>query len=162
MLFRSYNCILIDLDMQFGTSALALDLETGRGLRDIVSSPHRVDGLMIASSITVESDLFSVLSAEEAVDEQVEIDSSAIAALLKEMKSNFDFVVVDLPRHLIAAQKRLLSSAHQIVLVTELSLSGIRDTLRIRSSIQSLGFAGKVLVVASRVDTSSGPIDQAA
>ncbi len=63
------DCALLDLDLQFGTSALALDLEPGRGLRDIVNSPHRVDGLMIASSMVSESDQFSVLGAEEAVDE---------------------------------------------------------------------------------------------
>ena len=40
---------LFDLDLQFGTSSLALDLDPGHGLRDIVSSPNRVDALMIAS-----------------------------------------------------------------------------------------------------------------
>ena len=92
------SCALLDLDLQFGTSALALDLEPGRGLRDIVNSPHRVDGLMIASSMVNESDLFSVLGAEEAVDEFVPMDAGAITALLKEMKGNFDFIIVDLPR----------------------------------------------------------------
>ena len=156
-----FNCVLLDLDMQFGTSALALDLEPGRGLRDIVSSPHRVDGLMIASSMTVESDQYSVLGAEEAVDEHIEVDSSAITALLKEVKPNFDFAIVDLPRHLIAAQKRLIASANTIVLVTELSLAGIRDTLRIRTAIMALGFTGKIIIAASRVDSSFGQMTPA-
>src|SRR5262249_19732140 len=115
------NCALLDLDLQFGTSSLALDLEPGRGLRDIISSPHRVDGLMIASSMVSESESFSVLGAEEAVDEAVPMDGGAVTALLKEMKGNFDFLIVDLPRHLLAAQKRLLTAAHEIVLITELS-----------------------------------------
>ena len=105
-------------------------------MRDIVSSPHRVDGLMIASSIVPESERFPVLGAEEAVDEVVPMDGGAITALLKEMKGNFDVIIVDLPRHLFAVQKRLLASAHDIVLVTELSLAGIRDTLRIKNAPQ--------------------------
>ena len=60
---------LLDLDLQYGTSALALDLEPGRGLRDIVSSPQRVDSLMIASSMAAESESFSILGGEEAIDE---------------------------------------------------------------------------------------------
>ena len=148
------NCALLDLDMQFGTSSLSLDLEPGRGLRDIVSSPQRVDSLMIASSMTSESDLFSVLGAEEAVDEHIEIDSGAITALLKDIKTNFDCVVIDLPRHLIAAQKRLLATAQDIVLVTELSLAGIRDTLRIKTAIASLGFNGQLHIIASRTNTA--------
>ncbi|MFY9288656.1 MAG: AAA family ATPase [Alphaproteobacteria bacterium] len=156
-----FNCALLDLDLQFGTTSLSLDLEPGRGLRDIVNSPHRVDGLMIASSIVPESDQFSVLGAEEAVDEFVQMDSGAISALLKEMMGNFDYIVVDLPRHLLAAQKRLFASANQIVLVTELSLAGIRDTLRIKTALASLGCSGTLTVVASRLGPSrTGQVDQ--
>ncbi len=144
------NTVLLDLDMQFGTSALSLDLEPGRGLRDIVSSPHRVDGLMIASSIVAESEHLSVLGAEEAVDDHVTMDSGAISALLKEMMGNFDCVIVDLPRHLIASQKRLLASAHEIIIATELSLAGIRDTLRIKTALNAMGSNATVTVVASR------------
>lgn len=151
-----FNCALLDLDLQFGTTSLALDLEPGRGLRDIVNSPQRVDGLMIASSIVPESDQFSVLGAEEAVDEFVQMDSGAITALLKEMTSNFDYIVVDLPKHLLAAQKRLLTSAHEIVLVTELSLAGIRDTLRIKTALTSLSCTATLTVVASRTGPARG------
>ncbi len=56
------TCALLDLDLQFGTSSLSLDLEPGRGLRDIVNAPDRVDSLMIASSLVPESDQFMVLA----------------------------------------------------------------------------------------------------
>jgi len=158
-----FNCALLDLDLQFGTTSLALDLEPGRGLRDIVNSPQRVDGLMIASSIVPESDQFSVLGAEEAVDEYVPMDSGAITALLKEMMGNFDYIVVDLPKHLLASQKRLLTTAHEIVLVTELSLAGIRDSLRIKTALNSLSCTGNLTVVASRVGQGrTGQVDPAA
>ncbi len=137
-----FNVALLDLDLQFGTSSLALDLEPGHGLRDIVSSPHRVDGLMIASSMVSESEQFAVLGAEEAIDEVLPMDNAAITALLKEMRGDFDFIVVDMPRHLFASQKRLLATAHEIVLVTELSLAGIRDTLRIKTALKQSGFHG--------------------
>lgn len=155
-----YNCALLDLDLQFGTSALALDLQPGRGLRDIISSPHRVDALMITSSIVQESEHFSVLGGEESVDEPVLIESSAIAALLGEMRHTFDFIFVDLPRHLLASQKRLLTSAHTIILVTELSLAGIRDTLRIKTALANLGYTGTVRCLATRVHTTRpGQVD---
>lgn len=154
---------LLDLDLQFGTSSLALDLEPGHGLRDIVNSPHRVDSLMIASSMVAESEQFSVLGAEEAVDEFVPTDSSAITALLKEMRDNLDFIIVDLPRHQLPGQKRLLAAAHEIVLISELSLAGIRDTLRIRTALKNLDCTGNISVVVSRVGASRpGQLDQPA
>jgi pilus assembly protein CpaE len=154
--------VLLDLDLQFGTSSLALDLEPGRGLRDIVGSPHRVDALMIASSIVPESDLFSVLGAEEAVDEVVQMDGGAITALLKEMKNNFDVILVDLPRALLPGQKRLLAASHEIVIVSDLTLAGIRDTLRIKSAVTSLGTDARLTILASRASAShAGQIDRA-
>ena len=156
------NVALFDLDLQFGTSSLALDLEPGRGLRDIVSSPNRVDGLMIASSIVPESERFSILGAEEAVDEVVPIDGSAITALLKEMKGNFDVIIIDLPRHMLATHKRLMAAAHEVVLVSDLTLAGIRDTLRIKSALTSLGCAARLTIAVSRTNASgAGHISQA-
>ena len=148
------NVVLLDLDMQFGTSSLALDLQPGRGLRDIVSSPNRVDGLMIASSLVSESDNFVILGAEEAVDEVVPIDGGAITALLSEMKRNFDAILIDLPRSMLASQKRLAVAAQEIVLISDLTLAGIRDTLRIKSALTALGCTARLTIVAARVNAS--------
>src|SRR3546814_6663310 len=38
---------LLDLDVHFGTGALTLDLEPGRGLIDAIDNPSRIDGLFI-------------------------------------------------------------------------------------------------------------------
>src|SRR3546814_20570616 len=38
---------LLDLDVHFGTGALSLDLEPGRGLTDAIENPSRIDGLFI-------------------------------------------------------------------------------------------------------------------
>jgi pilus assembly protein CpaE len=149
---------LLDLDLQYGTSALSLDIEPGHGLRDVVSSPQRVDSLMIAGAMINESDTFSVLSAEESIEDIVHIDPYAITALLKEMKMTHQAVILDMPRHLVTTQKRVLATAHEIVLITEMSLVGIRDTLRIRTALKNLGSIGRITQVASRV----GPAHPAA
>ncbi len=157
------HCALLDLDLQYGTSALALDLEPGRGLRDVLGSPQRVDSLMVASSIVAASEQFSVLSAEESIEDIVPIDSTAITALLREMRGNFDFVVVDLPRQMLATQKRLLATAHEILLVTELSLAGIRDTLRIKNALHSLGGSAHISLTVGRAGPAHpGQVDQTA
>lgn len=145
------KCALLDLDLQYGTSALALDIEPGHGLRDVLSSPQRVDGLMIAGAIINESDSFVIMSAEEAVEEIFHVDPNAVMALLKEMKSGYNAIVIDMPRHLISTQKRVLATAHEIVLVTEMSLVGIRDALRIRSTLKTLGSSARILQVATKI-----------
>ncbi|NCC04101.1 MAG: hypothetical protein EOM37_08675 [Proteobacteria bacterium] len=151
------KCALLDLDLQFGSSALSLDIEPGHGLRDVVSSPQRVDGLMIAGAMINEHDNFAVLGAEEALDESIHVDTTAIAALLKEMRTNYRAVLIDLPRHLIPSQKRLLATAHEIVLVTEMSLIGIRDVLRIRTVIKGLGSSARITHIATKIGANRPP-----
>lgn len=148
---RHVNTALIDLDLHFGTAALALDIEAGRGMRDILSSPSRVDSLMIASSMITAGEKLTVLSAEESVDEAVGVDSAALAAVIQDIRGNFDVVVIDLPRHHLPVHRKLLGDASAILLVTEQSLSGIRDTLRIKTSLKALNVTAPVLVIASRV-----------
>jgi pilus assembly protein CpaE len=41
---RRRRCALLDLDLQFGTAALALDLEPSNGLREALEHPSRIDG----------------------------------------------------------------------------------------------------------------------
>ena len=44
---------LIDLDLVFGTATLALDLMPGRGLREALENPERIDPLFIGSAMIV-------------------------------------------------------------------------------------------------------------
>jgi pilus assembly protein CpaE len=141
---------LIDLDLQFGNGALALDVEPSRGLRDIVSSPTRVDSLMVASAMIASGSKLSVLSAEESVEEPVQMDAGAVQAVMEEMRENFDYVIVDVPRHLVATQRRLMAEASAVIIVTEQSLVGIRDTLRLKMALKSIDPTLPLLVVAAR------------
>lgn len=145
------KCALLDLDLQYGTSALALDIEPGHGLRDVLSSPQRVDSLMIAGALINENENFGILSAEESIEEVIHVDPNAIMALLKEIKTTYRAVFIDLPRHMVATQKRLLATAHEIILVTEMSLVGIRDTLRLRTTLKGLGSTARITQVATRI-----------
>jgi pilus assembly protein CpaE len=54
---------LLDLDVHFGTGALALDLEPGRGLTDAIENPSRIDGLFIERAMVRANDKLCVLSA---------------------------------------------------------------------------------------------------
>ncbi len=155
--------VLVDMDLQFGNTALALDLEPGRGLRDVVGSPQRVDALMIAGALVPESEKLSLMGAEESLDEFIHIDGTAITALMRELKISHRCVIVDLPRHLLMTQKKLLGMAQEIVIVTEMSLVGIRDTLRIEALIKGAGSGARISVIAGKTGaTRPAAVDEAA
>lgn len=92
----------------------------------------------------------SVLSAEELVEESAPLDAAALQAVLQEMRENFDYVFVDVPRHMISTQRRLIAEASAVIVITEQSLVGIRDTLRIKMALKSIDPTLPVLVVTAR------------
>src|SRR5207302_8126765 len=122
---------LIDLDLQFGNLALGLDLEPGRGLREALEHPERIDSLLITGAMNGTTERLRVLAAEEPLDDHPQLDPASVDPLLAALDENFDCIIVDLPRTLDGMARRLLARADTIVIVTDLSLTAMRDTQRL-------------------------------
>jgi pilus assembly protein CpaE len=144
---------LLDLDVHFGTGALTLDLEPGRGLTDAIENPSRIDGLFIERAMVKASDKLSVLSAEAPINSPVMTDGAAFFQLQEEIRSAFECTVVDLPRSMLVNYPHLISDVQVAVLVTELTLAAARDAIRIISWFKSNAPHTQLIVVANRVPT---------
>lgn len=142
---------LLDLDVHFGTGALALDLEPGRGLTDAIENPSRIDGLFIERAMVKASDRLAVLSAEAPIHSPMMTDGSAFYQLQEEMRAAFECTVIDLPRGMLVQHPHLMSDIQVAVVVTELTLAAARDTIRILSWLKSNAPQTSVIVVANRV-----------
>ncbi len=142
---------LLDLDVHFGTGALALDLEPGRGLTDAIENPSRIDGLFIERAMVRANERLSVLSAEAPINQPLMTDGTAYFQLQEEMKNAFESTVVDLPRHMLIQYPHMVHDAHVAVVVSELTLAATRDTIRILAWLKSNAPQTKVIVVSNRV-----------
>jgi pilus assembly protein CpaE len=146
---------LLDLDIHFGTGALSLDLEPGRGLTDAIENPSRIDGLFIERAMVRANEKLSVLSAEAPINQPMLTDGSAFFQLQEEMRSAFESTVLDLPRPMLVQYPHLVHDAHVAVVVTEFTLAGTRDTIRILSWLKANAPQSRVIVVANRALSSS-------
>lgn len=142
---------LLDLDVHFGTGALALDLEPGRGLTDAIENPSRIDGLFIERAMVRASEKLAVLSAEAPISTPVLTDGTAYYQLQEEMRAAFECTVIDLPRMMLVQHPQLVADVNAAVLVTELTLAAARDTIRLLSWMRSNAPGMQVTVLASRV-----------
>lgn len=152
---------LVDLDLQFGTMALDLDLEPGHGLCEALAHSNRVDGLFLKSAMVNESANLSLLASEEPLDRAVEINPEAAALLFEQLRRNYSYVVVDLPRALLSASRDLIAKATDVMVVCDLSLASVRDTLRVISYIREGSPVAKVSVIANRAANGRGQIPKA-
>ncbi len=142
---------LLDLDVHFGTGALSLDLEPGRGLTDAIENPSRIDGLFIERAMVRANDKLCVLSAEAPINQPLLTDGSAFFQLQEEMRAAFESTVLDLPRPMLVQHPHLVHDAHVCVVVVEFTLAATRDAIRILSWLKANAPQSRVIVVANKV-----------
>lgn len=126
-----HSTVLMDFDPQQGTAALELDILPGRGLRDALEKPERIDALFMDRMMVKCSDHLAILAAEESLDQTVHAQEAAADRLIGEARLRHDFLVIDLPRALTPFARRALAQADTALVVTELHLAGLRDALRL-------------------------------
>ncbi len=141
---------LVDLDLYFGTTALALDLEPGRGFREALETPNRIDGLFIERAAVRVGERLFVLDTEEDMSRAIRPDPDAVDLLLEKMRQSFERVVVDLPRAALAGGG-VAGAASDLVLVGDLSLAGMRDMLRLREYLAKAAPDSRLHLVVNRV-----------
>jgi pilus assembly protein CpaE len=142
---------LLDLDVHFGTGALNLDLEPGRGLTDAIENPSRIDGLFIERAMVRANDKLCVLSAEAPINQAMLTDGSAFYQLQEEIRHAFEGTVIDLPRHMLVQHPHLVNDVQVVIVVVEFTLAATRDAIRILSWLKANAPQAKVIVVANKV-----------
>lgn len=148
---------LLDLDVHFGTGALALDLEPGRGLTDAIENPSRIDGLFIERAMVKASEKLAVLSAEAPINSPLVTDGAAFYQLQEEMRAAYECTVIDLPRGMLVQHPHLMNDVQTAVIVTAFTLAAARDTIRLLSWMKSNAPNTQVTVFANGVQASGQP-----
>lgn len=151
---QGHSTGLLDLDVHFGTEALAMDLEPGRGLTDAIDNPSRIDGLFMERAMIKANERLSILSAEAPMNSPVLTDGSAFSRLQEEFRAAFDNTVIDLPRSMLIAYPHLMHDVNVAVIVTELTLAAARDSIRILAWLKQNAPHCKILIVANNVQSA--------
>ena len=151
---------LLDLDVHFGTGALALDLEPGRGLTDAIENPGRIDGLFIERAMIRANDHLAILSAEAPMNSPLMTDGAAFVQLEEEFRVAFEMTVIDMPRNMLINFPNLLTDVNVALVVVEMTLASARDTIRILSWLKQNAAHVQPLIVANKVQAGMAEISK--
>ena len=146
---------LLDLDVHFGTGALTMDLEPGRGLTDAIDQPSRIDSLFLERAMIKANDKLSLLSSEASIGSPIMTDGNAFFQLQEEFRAAFENTVIDLPRNMLINYPQLLVDVNVIVLVCEMTLASARDTIRILAWLRTNAQHCRILLVANKVQSAN-------
>jgi pilus assembly protein CpaE len=124
--------LLIDFDLHYGSLMLALDLEAIDALREALDQPDRIDSLFIQQVAQKKSDFLYAIGAEEPPGGGFQARPHAAADFLRSVHRRFRWIVTDVPRGDPVMQRQVIEASTDIVLLTDLSLPGVRDTMRLQ------------------------------
>ena len=146
--------------MESAHSSHSLHAEIARRL-GVTRPPARIDSLFISSAMAKVSDHLSVLATEETLRLETNFDPSAIDVLFEALSRGNECVVIDLPRPAFAVRERVLQQVTDVILVTELTLAGLRDSIRILSSVDEAAPNVPITVIANRSGGSHEAVKKA-
>jgi len=142
--------LLLDLDLQNGDCALALNLRPTPGLREALTSPLRIDNVFLDRVVAVHSERLFVLSAEEPLRADAEFEAEAVETLVGALRTQFHYVIADVPRIPAAPFRRALDIADIRVVVADQTLRSVRDAVRLRDALGDGDAAHRNLLVVNR------------
>lgn len=147
---------VLDLNLQFGDAALFLsDARPVSNVAEVARNIARLDAELLRSAMLPVRDNLMVLPALDDLAHAFEVKASHVGAIIKQARSIFDFVVIDVGRSMDALTLQALDLADRIFPVVQLTLPHIRDAKRLRDLFRSLGYpASKIHWLVNRHEKS--------
>lgn len=127
---------LVDLDLWFGTDALALNLQPRQTAGAALADASRIDEVLVDRSLEKASETLLVLGSDAAPDRAEPPDEEALERLLDVLRRKADIVVVDLPRLWAPWVKMVLGEAAEVVLVAAPDLVNLRNARAVTAALK--------------------------
>jgi pilus assembly protein CpaE len=117
---------LLDLDLQFGSAALALDLDDQVNLGDLIESGTRRDGALLRSVMGHHKAGIDVVAPPRDVKPLAALDAGSANELLALARAEYSSVIVDLPLAWTDWSHAVLRGSDLVVLVIGPEITDIR------------------------------------
>ena len=153
----AHSTVLVDLDIQFGDVASALDLDPEYALPDTVHGPASRDSMVLKTFLTQHSTgLYVICGARTPADSDT-ISGQDVTQLLRMLASEFRYVVVDtapgLSDHTLAA----MDLTTDLILLTSMDVPGVRGLRKELDALNQLGLVPEShFVVLNFTDSRTG------
>ncbi|HUY82426.1 MAG TPA: AAA family ATPase [Acidobacteriaceae bacterium] len=152
------STLLIDLDLPLGAAALDLGITAPFSTVDAIQNVNRLDSNFLGRLLTKHATGLHVLSAPDKYA-SIAITPDAIDRVLTVARQDFDYVVIDAGSIAGDTYTTLLDAASTIYLITQVSISELRNSNRLISEFFS-SRSTKLQIVLNRFTPRSLVIDE--
>ncbi len=125
------DVVVTDLDMAFGTTGLDFNQDPVQGIAEALSSPERLDEVLLDRLLTKCSEHLSIFAAPVLLDRDYDLSAEACEMVLDVVRLNVPYVSVDIPHTWTSWSKRILLQADEVVITAAPDLANLRNTKNI-------------------------------
>ncbi len=158
------SVVLVDLSLQFGDVAALLAITPDGSIAEFAASDASMaDRHVIQQALSLGPQGLTVLAAPPSPELADYVTTAHLRSLVAELRSGFDLVVVDTTSQLSEITLEALENSDHILLVTDFSVTSVKNTRLIMSVIGVLQVdPDRILVVANHRDAPlAGGMDRA-
>jgi pilus assembly protein CpaE len=133
------STVIVDLDVQFGDVASALDLEPTRFIADVAHGAARYDAVVLKAFLTQHKTGLYAICAPNTPEEADAISPEDVTHLLQMLSSEFRYVVLDTAPGMSDTTLAVLNETTDLVLLTGMDVPGIRGLRKELDTLDTLG-----------------------
>ncbi|GAB4525729.1 MAG: pilus assembly protein CpaE [Amphiplicatus sp.] len=122
------DTVILDLDLPFGTASLDFEQDPTSGLIEALSSPERLDDVLLDRLLQKHTDRLSLFTAPNLLDRDYDLDDQAFEAVIDVVRGAAPTIVIDVPHMWTSWSKRVLQTADEIVITAAPDLASFRNT----------------------------------
>ena len=152
--------VLVDLDLDFGNAALALNLYPKFTISDIVDDIRHIDSDLIESYLVPHESGIKVLPANIQQQMNEFINADHIRIIIEALRESFDYVIIDMPARFFETIMPALALADHLLVITTPEISSVRNIKALLVTLKELNFPqSKIRIILNKED-SRGDIKQ--
>lgn len=148
---------VVDADLQFGDVALFLNVLPQATIADLVQDIDHLDEKLLEGYLCPFNDSVKILSAPLRPEQAETVSGAHLAAILKALRSMFQYVVVDTAPSFNDAMLAVLDAADEVLVVSAMDLPTVKNIKLCLEIMESLNYSEeKVKLVLNRADSEGG------
>jgi pilus assembly protein CpaE len=148
---------LVDLDLQFGDVAVALQVEPKKTLSDAISMQNSLDEVGVKSLMSpINGNLDLLLAPTNPTDVEF-ISADLVDGVIEKLRNSYSFIVVDTPPAFTDVILKVFDTADKCFLITTLDMPSLKNMKIVIGTLEALNFSKSRLdFVLNRSNAQTG------
>lgn len=132
------DCLVIDMDLPFGTVGLNFNQDPPHGLADAVLANQKVDQTMLDRLMSKAANHVNLLTAPATLDQAWDFQERDYEQIIEMCQKSVPVIVLDIPHVWNAWTRHTLAAIDEVVIVAEPDLANLRNTKNLVDTVRSL------------------------